>query len=294
MDSTRGVAVNPEVSDESSSGGPSQSGSQPPRGASSRSAKSGTARRWLLAGLPALTFAVLLVAWWAAVKIGRIPEYLLPAPENVLPRIVDDGSLMWRHGLVTVQEIAIGFVLTIVSAIPIGLLLALSPMAKRAFYPLIVFIQLIPKIAVAPLLLVWFGFGIESKILLVVLLTFFPLLLASMAGFGILDKRLLYLTCSMGASTWQTFRFLRFPSALPVIFSGLKTSATIAATAAIVAEFVGANRGLGYLLLQGTSRLDTELIFAILLILTLIGLALNYIVEFAEYLMTPWQRGSDK
>lgn len=294
MDRTREVAASSQVSDEPSFTEPSQSGSEPPKGASSRSAKPGAVRRLLIAGLPALTFAILLVAWWGAVKIGRIPEYLLPAPENVLPRIAEESSLLWRHGLITVQEIAIGFALTIVSAIPIGLLLALSPMAKRAFYPLIVFIQLIPKIAVAPLLLVWFGFGIESKILLVVLLTFFPLLLASMAGFGILDKRLLYLTRSMGASIWQTFRFLRFPSALPVIFSGLKTSATIAATAAIVAEFVGANRGLGYLLLQGTSRLDTELIFAILFILTLIGLALNYIVEFAEYLMTPWQRGSEK
>lgn len=250
--------------------------------------------KWVNVGLPVLTFAVLLAAWWGAVRLFKVPEYLLPAPGAVFSRIIQDTEQLWRHGLITVQEIAFGFGLTIVTAIPIGLLLALSPMAKQAFYPLIVFIQLVPKIAVAPLLLVWFGFGIESKILLVVLLTFFPLLLASMAGFAILDKRLLYLTKSMGATTWQTFRYLRFPSALPVIFSGLKTSATIAATAAIVAEFVGANRGLGYLLLQGTSRLDTELIFAILLVLTLIGLALNYIVELCEYLMTPWQRNSQK
>lgn len=248
----------------------------------------------LTIGLPVLTFALIIGAWWAAVRFTDVPEYLLPAPQDVFARIVEDASQLWRHGVITVQEIVIGFGLTIATAVPMGLLLALSPMAKQAVYPLIVFIQLVPKIAVAPLLLVWFGFGIESKILLVVLLTFFPLLLASMAGFAILDQRLLYLTKSMGASTWQTFRYLRFPSALPVIFSGLKTSATIAATAAIVAEFVGANQGLGYLLLQGTSRLDTELIFAILLVLTLIGLALNYIVELGEYLMTPWQRNSKK
>lgn len=244
--------------------------------------------------LPVLTFLTLLTGWWGVVEFGDVPEYLLPAPQDVLPRIVEDWSQMLRHGINTVQEIAAGFGLTIVTAIPIGLLLALSATAKRAFYPLIVFIQLIPKIAVAPLLLVWFGFGIESKILLVVLLTFFPLLLASIAGFSILDQRLLYLTRSMGASVWQTFRYLRFPSALPVVFAGLKTSATVAATAAIVAEFVGANRGLGYLLLQGTSRLDTELIFAILFVLTIIGLALNYIVELFEYLLTPWQRGKGR
>jgi NitT/TauT family transport system permease protein len=249
-------------------------------------------RKTFNAMLPVATFVILIAAWWAVVELRDIPSYLLPSPEGVFPRIIEDVGILTRNAYPTIFAIAAGFGLTIVSAIPIGLALALSDTSKRALYPLIVFIQLIPKIAVAPLLLVWFGFGLESKVLLVLLLTFFPLLLASMAGFSILDDRLLYLTRSMGATTWQTFRFLRLPSALPIIFSGLKTSATIATTAAIVAEFVGANQGLGYLLLQGTSRLDTELIFAILFILTLIGLALNYLVEFLEFLMTPWQRGA--
>jgi NitT/TauT family transport system permease protein len=129
--------------------------------------------------------------------------------------------------------------------------------------------------------------------MLTLLLTFFPLLLASIAGFQILDQRFLYLTRSMGATVWQTFRYLRFPSALPVIFGGLKTSATIAATAAIVAEFVGANKGLGYVLLQATGTLDTTLVFAVLFLLTIIGLALNSVVEVLEYLMSPWRRRRD-
>ena len=153
--------------------------------------------------------------------------------------------------------------------------------------------QLVPKIAVAPLFLVWLGFGMESKVLLTVLLTFFPLLIASISGFQILDDRLLYLTKSMGATSWETFRYLRFPAALPVIFSGIKTSATIAATAAIVAEFVGANKGLGYVLLRGTSTMDIELVFAVLVVLTLIGVAINYVVEFCEWAMTPWQRAKN-
>ena len=144
--------------------------------------------------------------------------------------------------------------------------------------------------AVAPLFLVWLGFGLESKVLLTILMTFFPLLLASISGFMILDDRLLYLTKSMGASSWDTFRYLRFPAALPVIFSGIKTSATIAATAAIVAEFVGANKGLGYVLLRGTSTMDIELVFAVLVVLTIVGIAINYLVEFCEWAMTPWQR----
>jgi NitT/TauT family transport system permease protein len=178
----------------------------------------------------------------------------------------------------------------VVLSIPLGLLIALSVLARRLAYPVLVFIQLVPKIAIAPLFLVWFGFGIQSKVLLTVLLTFFPLLLASIAGFQALDTRLLYLTRTMGASAWQTFWYVRFPSALHVIFAGLKTAATIAATAAIVAEFVGSNSGLGYQLLVATGTLDTPLIFAILLILTVIGLGLNYLIEAVGYFAMPWLR----
>ena len=244
--------------------------------------------------LPVWVFVALIAAWWAAVAILKVPAFLLPPPQDVLPRIWESRQSLTGHSLVTIQEIVMGFALSVVTAIPIGLLIALSPVAKRMLYPLLVFIQLVPKIAIAPLFVVWLGFGLTSKVMLTLLLTFFPLLLASIAGFQILDQRLLYLTRSMGATTWQTFRYLRFPAALPVIFGGLKTSATIAATAAIVAEFVGSNKGLGYMLLQGTANLDTTLVFAVLFLLTIIGLALNTIVEVVEFVITPWQRAQTK
>ena len=243
--------------------------------------------------LPPLTFAAIVVLWWAVVKVFSIPAYLLPMPQDVFSRIIAESSLLWTHLIVTLTEILLGFGMTIITAIPLGLLIALSPLAKQIVYPPIMLMQLVPKIAVAPLFLVWLGFGIESKVLLTVLMTFFPLLLSSISGFQILDTRLLYLTKSMGASSWQTFRFLRFPSALPVIFSGLKTSATIAATAAIVAEFVGSNTGLGYVLLRGTSNMDIELVFAVLVVLTVVGIAINYAVEAWEWLLTPWQRAKN-
>jgi NitT/TauT family transport system permease protein len=244
--------------------------------------------------LPVLVFVALIAAWWAAVAILKVPAFLLPPPQDVLPRIWEGRQSLTGHSLVTIEEIVMGFGLSVVTAIPLGLLIALSSTAKRMLYPLLVFIQLVPKIAIAPLFVVWLGFGLTSKVMLTLLLTFFPLLLASMAGFQILDQRLLYLTRSMGATTWQTFRYLRFPAALPVIFGGLKTSATIAATAAIVAEFVGSNKGLGYMLLQGTANLDTTLVFAVLFLLTIIGLALNTIVEVVEHIITPWQRSQVK
>lgn len=240
--------------------------------------------------LPPLSFVLIVACWWAAVKAFKIPAYLLPSPDAVFERLVAERALLWTHAKVTLAEILLGFGLTIVTAIPLGLVIALSRFAKQTLYPPIVLLQLVPKIAVAPLFLVWLGFGMESKVLLTTLMTFFPLLISSISGFQILDPRLLYLTKSMGASLWQTFRFLRFPAALPVIFAGLKTSATIAATAAIVAEFVGANEGLGYVLLRGTSTMDLELTFAVLVVLTLIGIVINYAVEFAEWALTPWQR----
>ena len=247
-------------------------------------------RRFLWNLLPPLTFVGMVALWWGAVEAFSIPAYLLPGPGPVFSRLISDAGMLWTHSQVTLIEILLGFGLTIVTAIPLGLLIALSALAKQIVYPPIMLMQLVPKIAVAPLFLVWLGFGLESKVLLTVLMTFFPLLLASISGFMILDDRLLYLTKSMGASSVDTFRYLRFPAALPVIFSGIKTSATIAATAAIVAEFVGANKGLGYVLLRGTSTMDIELVFAVLVVLTLVGIAINYLVEFCEWLMTPWQR----
>lgn len=240
--------------------------------------------------LPPLTFVAIVALWSWAIHAFAVPAYLLPGPGAVFSRVLADAGMLWFHAQITLTEIVLGFALTVVTAIPLGLVIALSPLSKQILYPPIMLLQLVPKIAVAPLFLVWLGFGIESKILLTTLMTFFPLLIASISGFQILDGRLLYLTQSMGASIWQTFRYLRFPAALPVIFSGLKTSATIAATAAIVAEFVGANQGLGFVLLRGTSTMDIELTFAVLVVLTLIGIVINYAVEFAEWAMTPWQR----
>jgi NitT/TauT family transport system permease protein len=261
------------------------------KGRSSRAVRLARRIAWSL--LPPLTFAGMVALWWGAVVAFRIPAYLLPGPGAVFSRLVTDAPMLWTHAQVTLIEILLGFALTIVTSIPLGLLIALSAIARQVVYPPIMLMQLVPKIAVAPLFLVWLGFGLESKVLLTILMTFFPLLLASISGFMILDDRLLYLTKSMGASSWDTFRYLRFPAALPVIFSGIKTAATIAATAAIVAEFVGANKGLGYVLLRGTSTMDIELVFAVLVVLTVVGIVINYLVEFCEWAMTPWQRAKD-
>jgi NitT/TauT family transport system permease protein len=262
----------------------------PPIGFTAAAARRRRVRQRIWSVVPLATFVGMIAIWALIVDLFQVPSYLLPSPWAVFRQIVTDWPLLWQNAQITIAEVLFGFGISIVIAIPLGLLVARSLAARQIIYPPVMFIQLVPKVAVAPLFVVWLGLGFSSKLLLTILMTFFPLLVSSISGFSILDARLLYLTRSMGAGGWQTFRYLRFPAALPVIFSGLKTSATLAATAAIVAEFVGSNSGLGYVLLQATNTLDSTTVFAVLVLLTLLGVVLNYLVELIEFLLTPWQR----
>jgi NitT/TauT family transport system permease protein len=239
---------------------------------------------------PVLAFAALLALWQFGVRAAGVPEYILPLPSEFLAKLWLERALIGQHAWVTAKEIVLGFLMSTAVSIPLGFLIVSWRPLERALYPLIVFFQLIPKIAIAPLFVVWFGFGMFPKVLLTFLLCFFPTLVASMTGFRALDERVLYLTRSMGASGWQTFRFVRLPAALTYIFAGLKVSIVFAATGAIVGEFVGANSGLGYLLLRGTSYLDMPLIFAVLVALAAVGIVASYCVQFIETLLMPWQR----
>jgi NitT/TauT family transport system permease protein len=239
-------------------------------------------------GYPLVAFVVLLLMWQYGVRAAGIPEYILPVPSEFLVKLWKVHPLILQHTLITAQEIVLGFLMATAVSIPLGFMIVSVRSIERAVYPLIVFFQLVPKIAIAPLFVVWFGFGLFPKVLLTFLLCFFPTLVASMTGFRALDPRVLYLTRSMGATWWQTFRYVRLPAALSYIFAGLKVSIVFAATGAIVGEFVGANSGLGYLLLRGTSYLDMPLIFAILVALAVVGIAFSYMVQFAERLLMPW------
>ena len=241
--------------------------------------------------LPIATFAVLLVAWQFLVRLFGVPEYILPLPTEFLSKLVESRALIWQHTLVTASEVLLGFLFAAAIGVPLGLMIVSFKWLERSLYPLIVFFQLIPKIAVAPLFVVWFGFGPFPKVLLTFLLCFFPTLVASMTGFRALDERVLYLTRSMGANAGQTFRYIRLPSAIAHIFGGFKVSIVFAATGAIVAEFVGSNSGLGYLLLRATSYLDMPLIFAVLVALSAIGIVFSYAVQLLERLCMPWLYG---
>ncbi len=242
--------------------------------------------------MPAAAFVAVIILWELAVVALDIPSYVLPSPVVVGERMVTMLPSLWDASLVTGGEVLAGFAIAAVVSIPLAYLIASVRWVETTFYPLIVVLQTVPKIAVAPLFIVWFGFGPLPKILLTFLLCFFPILVDTLTGFKTLDRRLLYITKSMGASRLQTFGWIRLPAALPFIFSGLKVAIVLAVTGAIVAEFVGSNAGLGYLLLRASANLDTALIFAVLVVLSLLGLIFASLVEVAERFVAPWSRSS--
>ena len=235
-----------------------------------------------------LVFAALFLLWEFAVHLFGIKEYLLPPPSKVWTEFLKRYTIVMPSAWVTLQEIVAGYLLAIVVSIPLALAVAYSRFMEQAVYPVIVFLQIIPKIAIAPLFIIWFGFGFTPKLLLVFLLSFFPIVVSSIAGFKSADRDVMDFARTTGASSWRLFFKIRLPQALPQIFTGLKVGAALAATAAVVAEFVASDNGLGYLLLQYNGQLDTPMVFATIVILSLIGLAVYYTVEIVERLAIPW------
>jgi len=182
----------------------------------------------------------------------------------------------------------LGFLLAAVLGILIALAIAFSRTVQGVAYPLLVFLQIVPKIAVAPLFIIWFGFGLTPKVLLVFLLSFFPVVVAAITAFRSIEPEILEMARSTGAGRMRTFRMVQLPHALPALFGGLKIAAALAATAAVVAEFVASDRGLGYLLMEYNGNLDTRMSFAAIFVLSAMGLALYGVVELAERFAIPW------
>jgi len=236
----------------------------------------------------AITLTMAVALWWIVAAVGRLPDYVLPAPAVVWRTLVASLGPLTPHIRVTLREILVGFGLTVVVSIPLALLIAYWKPFERTVYPLIVLLQLIPKIALAPLFIVWFGFGFVPKVAIVFLLSFFPLVIDSTAGFKSVNPLLLHLAHTITGSEWRIFWRIRLPAALPHIFAGLKVAIAFATVGAIVGEFVGADQGMGYMLLRANGDLNTPLLFAILVLLSGIGIVLYMLVEGVERAVIPW------
>jgi NitT/TauT family transport system permease protein len=234
------------------------------------------------------TFIVLLIVWQVGVKILDVKAYILPPPTQILLELFNSWDLIYSHAFITASEILIGFFLSIAIGIPMALAISFSRFFQRTLYPILVFFQLIPKIALAPLFIIWFGFGIFPKILITFLLSFFPVVIDSIVGFTSLHIEAVYLARSMGASNKDFFFKVQLPNALPNIFAGIKMAMAFSTVGAVVGEFVGSSEGLGYLLLVANGDLNTQLLFACLLVLSTIGLIFYYIIELIEKVSIPW------
>ncbi|MBR0733177.1 ABC transporter permease [Bradyrhizobium japonicum] len=236
---------------------------------------------------PLTTILLSLVLWQWAVDMLAIPKLILPSPRDIALNLVDKRGMYFSFAIPTLLEILLGFCSAGLLGVMIAVLVSFSSIARQTVYPLLVSSQMIPKVAIAPVLIIWFGTGLEAKVLIAFLIAFFPITLSTMVGLDAVERDTVRLFRSMGASSLDTFFKLRLPTALPSIFAGLKIGMSLAVVGAVVAEFVAAERGLGYYLLYANGQLDTVGVFAALTILTALGVVLFYAVEAVERLVVP-------
>ncbi|MDG4840035.1 ABC transporter permease [Micromonospora sp. WMMD967] len=247
-------------------------------------------RRWHTLGLPALGAVVATGLWWLSTWAFHIEPFFLPAPPDVVDAFLRLPGHLAEQTWITFLETIIGFGIAAVGGLLLAVLLAASRTVERMVLPMIAGINAVPKVALAPLLLVWIGFGYEAKIVMVVLLCFFPILISTMAGLTSTPNDLGELARSLSASWWQTFLKVRLPWALPQIFVGLKVATSLAIIGAIIGEVINPQAGLGAVIASSGQSADTPLAFAALILLALMGALLFYLMAGLERLLVPWAR----
>lgn len=236
---------------------------------------------------PPLGLALLVVAWHLACEQFAIATAVLPRPMLVLEAALNRSDLLWSETLVTLKETVYGFLLALVFGVPIAVAITSSETLRLMFSPILIALQSVPKVALAPILLVWLGTGIESKLAIAWLVAFFPIVVDTAAGLQSTPHELLELARSLRASRLQILTKVQLPAALPFIVTGSKVAVTLAVIGAVIGEFVGSTAGLGYLLMAATSQIDTPLAFAALFALAALGMVVYLAVVAVEWLLSP-------
>jgi len=236
------------------------------------------------------TFLVVLLLWEGAVRVFDVPEYVIPKPTVAIAALIENWKLILYYGWITSIEIVFGFIAGGLGGILLAIAVHRYPVVEAALNPLIVFFQIIPKIALAPIFLLWFGFGLGPKVLLVAIIAFFPVTLNTVAGLVATSPDLGHLVQSVGGTRSQYLWRVQLPNAMPHIFAGLKIAMTFSVIGAVVGEFTGGSEGLGYLILFSSSQVKTPLLFAALLAIAVLGLVMYYVIVLLEYWMVPWER----
>jgi NitT/TauT family transport system permease protein len=232
--------------------------------------------------------AAVVVVWEIVIRLFNVPTFVVPAPTAIVQSLIDSRMQLLAATRFTAAEVLLGFVFAAITGIVVALVIVRFERFGRALYPLIVLFQNVPKVALAPIFILWFGFDLAPKVMLIVVIAFFPVAIDMLAGLQSVEPSFVALMQSVGASKTKIILRVRIPHALPQLFAGLKVAITFSVIGAIVGEFAGANAGLGYVIQFASTQLDTPLVFSGLLVVSVLGLAFYYVVELAERLLVPW------
>ncbi len=241
---------------------------------------------------PLLVLAAVVAAWQAAVDLFALPHYLLPAPSRIARTLVVEWPLLAPHARVTALEVLLGFGVALAAGLTIGLAMFRSALLARALEPLLVASQTIPVFAVAPLLVLWLGYGLPSKVAMAALIVFFPMAIATLDGLRSADPDLVDWFRMAGATPRAILGAVQVPAALPQVFTGMRIGASVSVIGAVIGEWVGADAGLGYLMAKANAQLRVDLVFASLVVLSAFGIALVAAVRALERAATPWRRAA--
>ncbi len=244
----------------------------------------------MIAGViaPALVLLAFLGGWEAYARLGSVDDFILPAPTEVGRALVDDRALLWDNLLVTAQEVGLGILVALVLGAGLAVALHFSGALRRGVYPLLVASQAVPVVVIAPLLVVWFGFGILPKLVIIALVCFFPIVVTTLDALANVDPDQLKLLRTLDASRWQAFRWAEAPAALPAALSGAKIAVAVAVIGAVFAEYAGSSEGLGHLMLQAIPQLETARAYAAVVLLAAFAVLLFAALALAERRLVPW------
>lgn len=241
--------------------------------------------------MPIVLFSALLIIWEGVVDIFHIPMYVLPSPTQVAVALIEEAGTLFSHGAVTVGEALIGIGISLVLALFLGIVMDCFPFMRQGIYPILVVTQTVPMIVMAPILIIYMGFGIGPKILTVVLMCFFPVAVSFSDGLAQVDEEYVNLVRSYGAGRFMAYRLVKIPASVPALLSGLKVAATYSISGAVVGEWIGAQKGLGYYLLRVKNSYMLDRVFACVVVIILLSLCMNGLIRLYQFKAVPYLRG---
>lgn len=240
--------------------------------------------------LPVIFLLILLTTWECIIELGGIEKYIMPAPTDIVKAIISDFKVLLPHTLATLYESIVGFAIAVILAVILAIIMDLVPLIKKGLYPILIISQTVPTIALAPLFIIWFGFGALPKIIVVVLVCFFPVVISISDGLENVDKDLINHFKLMGASKLKTFTHLKLPYGIINFFSGLRISATYSIMGAVIGEWLGGDKGLGVYMTRAKSSYALDKMFGAIVIIVLLSMAIFFVIEIIEKISTPWNK----